>query len=207
MVVGGSGLYIRALFEPLFDAPKPDQRVRDRLASLDTADLHARLARVDPERSRALHPNDRQRVMRALEIYEQTGRTATELARRPRPAPEFEPVYVVLNVPKEELARRLDERFDAMMAAGFLDEVKRLKEAGFGLGDYVANAYGYSELLQHLDGKLTLEQAVKLAKEKTRSYAKRQLTWFRKLSGAKWIAVRTYEQAAEEAGAVMEGLK
>ncbi len=205
IVVGGSGLYIKALFEPFFDAPRPDPRIRARLDKLATVELRARLALVDPARARALHPNDRQRLMRALEVHEQTGRTATELAGRTRPRPEFEPVYVVINTSREQLVRRLDERFDGMMAAGLLDEVRRLKEAGFGLSDYVANAYGYSELLRHLAGELTVEQAVAIAKQKTRDYARRQLTWFRKLPAARWIDFETLEQAACDVGTVLAG--
>jgi tRNA dimethylallyltransferase len=187
MVAGGSGMYLKALFEPFFEAPKPDPALRKRLEAESSLVLHDRLKQVDPERAAKLHPNDRQRVMRALEVYKSTGKTMTELARTKKSEAEFEPVYAVLNMEREALRRRIDERFDAMMRAGLLDEVRRLKESGFGRDTYVANAYGYAELLRHLDGELTLEQAVVEAKAKTRAYAKRQLTWFRSLKGAHWF--------------------
>jgi tRNA dimethylallyltransferase len=187
VVAGGSGMYLKALFEPFFEAPKPDPALRKRLEAETSLALHDRLKQVDPERAAKLHPNDRQRVMRALEVYESTGKTMTELTKARKSEAEFEPVYAVLNMDREVLRRRIDERFDAMMRAGLLDEVRRLKESGFGRDTYVANAYGYAELLRHLDGELTLEQAVAEAKVKTRAYAKRQLTWFRSLKEAHWF--------------------
>jgi len=187
MVAGGSGMYLKALFEPFFDAPKPDPALRKRLEVETSLALHDRLKQVDTERAAKLHPNDRQRVMRALEVYDSTGKTMTELSKVKKSEAEFEPVYVVLNMDREVLRRRIDERFDAMIRAGLLDEVRRLKESGFGRDTYVANAYGYAELLRQLDGELTLEQAVAEAKAKTRAYAKRQLTWFRSLKEAHWL--------------------
>ena len=187
LVAGGSGMYLKALFEPFFEVPKPDPAVRKRL-DLDTSlALYERLKQVDPERAARLHPNDRQRVMRALEIYDATSRTMTELCKGTRAGVEFVPVYAVITMERETLRRRLDQRFDAMMRDGLLDEVKRLRDSGFGRDTYVANAYGYAELLRYLDGELTIEQAVAGAKAKTRAYAKRQETWFRALRDAGWF--------------------
>jgi len=188
-------MYLKALFEPFFEAPKPDPALRKRLEAETSLVLHDRLKQVDPERAAKLHPNDRQRVMRALEVYESTGKTMTELARKAEVKVEFEPVYAVLSMERELLHRRLDARFDAMMRSGLLDEVRRLKESGFGRDTYVANAYGYAELLRHLDGELTLERAVAEAKAKTRAYAKRQLTWFRSLKDAHWFECRDLAEA------------
>ncbi|MEO0081303.1 MAG: tRNA (adenosine(37)-N6)-dimethylallyltransferase MiaA [candidate division WOR-3 bacterium] len=187
MVVGGAGLYIRALFEPFFDVPRPNESLRRRLDACPTSDLYRRLQAQDPARAAQLHPNDRQRIMRAVEVIELTGRTMTELARTASRQSEFKPSYVVLTIERSLLYKRLDERFEAMMKAGFLDEVRRLREAGFGRDTYVANAYGYAELLAHLDGELTIAEAVNQAKAKTRAYARRQLTWCRSLPGAVWI--------------------
>jgi len=189
IVAGGSGMYLKALFEPFFEAPKPDPALRRRLEAESSLALHDRLKQVDPQRAAQLHPNDRQRVMRALEVYESMGKTMTELTERAKVEVEveFEPVYAVLTMAREALRLKIDARFDAMMQAGLLDEVRRLKESGFGRDTYVANAYGYAELLRHLEGELTLEQAVDEAKAKTRAYAKRQLTWFRSLEDAKWF--------------------
>jgi len=219
IVAGGSGMYLKALFEPFFEAPKPDPALRQQLDAETSLSLYDRLRCVDPERAARLHPNDRQRVMRALEVYESTGKTMTELIRvrmsadgrtglghDPNstaelghvPRREFAPVYAVLTMERELLRRRLDARFDAMMEAGLLDEVRRLKESGFGRDTYVANAYGYAELLRYLDGELTLEQAVAAAKAKTRAYAKRQLTWYRSLKGAHWFECKDVADAVRQ---------
>ena len=187
IVTGGSGMYLKALFEPFFEAPKPDPALRKRLETETSLVLHDRLRQIDPERAEKLHPNDRQRVMRALEVFESTGKTMTALSQAAKTGVGFEPVYAVLTMERELLRRKIDVRFDAMMHAGLLDEVKRLKESGFGRDTYVANAYGYAELLRHLDGELTLGQAVAEAKDKSRAYAKRQATWFRSLKDAHWF--------------------
>jgi tRNA dimethylallyltransferase len=196
LVAGGSGMYLKALFERFFEAPKPDPALRKRLEAETSLVLHDRLKQVDPARAAKLHPNDRQRVIRALEVYESAGKTMTELSETKKAEAEFEPVYAVVTMKREALRLRIDERFDAMMRAGLLDEVKRLKETGFGRDTYVANAYGYAELLRHLDGELTLEQAVAEAKAKTRAYAKRQLTWFRSLRDAHWLECPDVAEAA-----------
>jgi tRNA dimethylallyltransferase len=198
IVAGGSGMYLKALFEPFFEAPKPDPAFRQRLEAETSRALHDRLGRVDPERAAKLHPNDRQRVMRALEVHEATGKTMTELAGMRMAELEFEPVYAVLTMERELLRRRLDARFDRMMEAGLLDEVRRLKESGFGRDTYVANAYGYAELLRHLDGELGLDEAVVEAKAKTRAYAKRQLTWFRALKDAHWFECTNLADAVRQ---------
>ena len=214
IVAGGSGMYLKALFEPFFEAPKPDPALRRRLEAETSLALHDRLKQVDPERAAKLHPNDRQRVMRALEVYESTGKTMTELTKAKKSEAEFDPVYAVLTMERDLLRRRIDERFDAMMRAGLLDEVRRLNESGFGRETYVANAYGYAELLRHLGGELTLGQAVAEAKAKTQAYAKRQLTWFRSLTGAHWFeckdlaeAVRLVEPLLKQALVSQQALK
>lgn len=196
IIVGGAGFYLRALFRPLFDAPRPDPALRRLLLVEPAAALHERLRRVDPERAARLHPNDRQRVVRALEVFGQTGRTATELGRAAAQSTEFEPVWFVLDMPRDELYRRINERFDEMMRRGLLDEVRGLKEVGFGRHSYVANAYGYAELLSHLAGELSLVEAVERAKAKSRGYARRQLSWFRSIPAARWIQVSTPEETA-----------
>jgi tRNA dimethylallyltransferase len=187
IVVGGAGLYLRALFQPFFDAPRPDPALRARLTQEPASELYARLRQVDPDRAVRLHPNDRQRIMRALEVFEQTGKTMTALTKEAEQVAEFQPIYTVLSMPRADLYRRIDQRFDAMMQSGLLDEVRRLMEAGFGRDTYVANAYGYAELLDHLEGRLTLEQAVQRAKAKSRAYAA--------LTGAHWVDCNGVEDA------------
>lgn len=196
MVVGGSGFYLRALFTPLFAAPPVDSGLRKQLAAETTAELFERLRLVDTERASQLHPHDRQRVMRSLEVCLQTGRRFSELARENAQAGRFLPDYAILAMPLRELDKRLDDRFDAMMDGGLLDEVRSLRAVGLRPDSRVAEAFGYAELLQHLDGNLTLAEAVRQAKAKTRAYARRQLTWFRRLSGAVWYSFTNAENMA-----------
>lgn len=206
MVVGGAGMYLRALFQPFFDAPRSSPELRRRLEALSVAELYARLREVDPDRAVRLHPNDRQRIERALELRELTGKTMTELLRQAAQTAEFEPVYIALTMEREALYRRIDHRFDEMMRAGLLDEVRGLREAGFGRDTYVANAYGYAELLAHLDGELSLEDAVRLAKSKSRAYARRQLIWFRGIPGARWVEYRSEDDAVRQVGSILDEL-
>lgn len=187
VVVGGSGLYLRALFEPFFAVPPADPKRRAELTALPLSALYERLRRLDPQRAAQLHPNDRQRIVRALEVSESTGMSFEQLRGEAAAARPYRARYLVLTMPRELLYRRIDERFDSMMAAGLLDEVRRLKAAGLDRSTWVANAYGYAELLEHLSGRLDLAEAVRLAKAKTRAYARRQLAWFRGLAGATWL--------------------
>ncbi len=196
IIVGGAGFYLRALFQPLFPVPRHNPELRARLAKAPVAVLYHRLQTIDPQRARELHPHDRQRIIRALEVYELTGKTFTQLAASPKRETEFTPVYAVLTMERKRLYQRLEARFDQMMAAGLLDEVKRLKEMGLGQGTGVVKAYGYAELLRHLEGELTLEAAKALAKKRTKEYARRQLTWLRGLKTAHWFEFTTAAETA-----------
>lgn len=197
ILVGGAGFYLRALFAPLFEVPRFNPVLRERFSSQETRMLYHQLQKVDPERAAQLHPNDRQRIIRALEIYRLTGRRFSDLIGEKKEV-EFIPIYVVLNMPRSQLYRRIDERFDQMMTAGLLDEVRRIKAMGLATAPPVITAYGYAELLAFLDGKLSLDEAIALAKKKTRDYARRQLTWFRSLKDARWFDVSTPEETAEK---------
>ncbi|MEO0079866.1 MAG: tRNA (adenosine(37)-N6)-dimethylallyltransferase MiaA [candidate division WOR-3 bacterium] len=203
IVVGGAGFYLRALFRPFFETSRTDPEVRRRLESEATPVLYQRLQESDPERAAQLHPNDRQRIIRALEIELATGRTFSEWTKTVHPQSRFEPVYVVLTRPRPLLWQAINRRFDEMMAGGLLEEVRRLKEQGLGAESQVGKSYGYAELLEFLDGRVTLEEAVSRAKMKTRAYAKRQLTWFRSLKDAVWIECAEPDEAVTRVEAVL----
>ncbi|MEO0078697.1 MAG: tRNA (adenosine(37)-N6)-dimethylallyltransferase MiaA [candidate division WOR-3 bacterium] len=196
IVVGGSGFYLRALFAPLFRVPPVCPELRERLAAEATQRLYDQLQQVDPERAAQLHPHDRQRVARSLEVCLQTGRRFSDLVRESPRYSDFAPEYAVLTMRLPELDRRLDERFDAMMERGLIDEVRRLRDRGLRSESRVAEAFGYAELLQHLEGDLTLVEAVRRAKAKTRAYARRQLTWLRRLPDAAWYEFTSVEDVA-----------
>lgn len=198
IIVGGANFYLRALFLPLFDAPPVDLTLRKNLQGKPTETLYQELCSLDPERARQLHYHDRQRIIRALEVYHLTGRTFSELTQKQQKASQFIPIYAVLTMERQRLYRRIEERFDAMLAAGLIDEVRRLKEMGFGHESIVGKTYGYAEVLHYLEGKLAFEEMVRLAKKRTKDYARRQLTWLRSLKGAHWLEVTSLEDVVRQ---------
>jgi len=184
IVVGGTGLYYRALVAGLFEAPPPDASIRARHRATAESDgpeaLHRQLGKIDPEAAAAIGPRDVMRASRALEIYEQTGVTITELRRRAVPPGDLAPTTLILDPPLATLRASIAERTGAMMAAGFLDEVRALRAAGYGPNLKPLQALGYGQLGAVLDGAKTVEQAVADTVSATFAYARRQRTWFRK---------------------------
>jgi tRNA dimethylallyltransferase len=187
IIVGGTGLYFRALTRGLFEAPPSDPAIRARheaeAQALGVPALHRRLAAVDPEAAAAILPGDLLRISRALEVFEQTGAPISALRRQAPPPEPLALFTVVLDPPLGELRGQIARRVEAMMAAGFLDEVRRLRAAGFGQ-TRALEAIGYRQLGQHLDGALSLEEARLAIERVTVGYARRQRTWFRKEDAA-----------------------
>jgi tRNA dimethylallyltransferase len=188
IVVGGTGLYYRALVTGLFEAPPPDEAIRARhreeAAAGGVEALHARLAAVDPEAAAAIRVRDLVRISRALEIYEQTGVPITTLRRQAAPPDDLAPTVLLLEPPVAALRARIAARVDQMIAAGFLDEVRALRAAGYGPSCKPLQALGYQQLGAVLDGTATLEAAVAETVQATFKYARRQRTWFRKQEAA-----------------------
>jgi tRNA dimethylallyltransferase len=188
VVVGGTGLYYRALVTGLFEAPPPDEAIRARhraeAATGGVEALHTRLAAVDPEAAAAILPRDLLRISRALEVYEQTGVPITTLRRRAAPPADLAPVVLLLDPPVPALRARISARVEQMMAAGFLDEVRALRAAGYGPTLKPLQALGYRQLGAVLDGTASLAEAVAETVQATFAYARRQRTWFRKQEAA-----------------------
>jgi tRNA dimethylallyltransferase len=189
-VVGGTGMYIRMLVHGFCGAPPRNPELRDELAReievLGLGALYARLAQIDPATAGVVHSNDRTRIVRALEIFESTGITASEFYRLHRfEELRYKTLKIGLDMPREELYARIDERVDKMMKEGWLREVENLK-LRYGEGAQAFSAIGYRELLQHLSGGIPLDEAVNLIKRNSRRFAKRQLTWFRSDHEIKW---------------------
>ncbi len=185
IVVGGTGLYFNALTRGLAAVPpiSPDIReaVRARLANDGVAALHAELKRRDPAAAARLMPGDRARITRALEVVLATGRSLLDWHDDNKPA-SLDParaVKIFLASDRDELLRRIDARFDAMMAAGALDEVRALAARKLAPDMPAMKAHGVPWLVRHLAGEITLDQAMEEAKRDTRRYTKRQATWFR----------------------------
>ena len=194
IVVGGTGLYIDSLLRGTDFAPvAEDEDLRARLTAeyerIGGEAMHARLAGVDPQRAAKLPPADKRRIVRALEIFELTGKSATEhdedSRRRP---PRFEAAYMVLNFThREKLYERIDRRVDMMVAQGLFEEVQGLLDRGVPADCTAMQAIGYKEAALALRGEISKAEAAELIKQGSRRYAKRQLTWFRRREGALWI--------------------
>ena len=192
VIVGGAGLYIKALTEGIFegDSSNPDvrRRLEEEYDSGRSEELYDRLKRIDPVYSEIVHPNDRKKLVRALEIYEVTGLTVSELNEH-QPSGKIEGIMCGLTMPRESLYRRIEERVDKMLADGLVEEVKLLKENGLTEEDNSMKSPGYKEVLNYLDGALHHDEMTKLIKQNTRRYAKRQITWFKNTPNVKWFDV------------------
>lgn len=193
IVVGGTGLYMDALIEcSTFSGDETDLTVRHRYQLMAEAQgnqaVHARLAKVDPESAQRLHPNNLKRVIRALEVYEQTGMTIGEFNRQnKRTVPKYTAIKIgVCPTERQALYDRIDQRVDQMMSDGLLEETQCLLAKGKLTGT-AAQAIGYKELLGALEGKDSLSSCVELLKQRSRNYAKRQLTWLKRDDSIHWI--------------------
>jgi tRNA dimethylallyltransferase len=193
--VGGTGLYFRALTEGLSDIPPVPEPVRAEVRSKAegraTPELHDELAARDPETAARLNPSDRQRILRALEVLDATGRPLVSFvgARTPPALAAREWTGLYLAPDRAALGRRIDARFDAMLAHGALDEVATLIQRRLDPALPVMRAHGVPHLIAHLEGRLSLDEAASRSKIDTRHYAKRQFTWARhQLSGFRWVA-------------------
>jgi tRNA dimethylallyltransferase len=194
VVAGGSGLYLRALIDGLFDGPSADEALRDRLhgdaRELGVPAMFERLAEVDSGYAETINPNDLRRIVRGLEVYEITGRPLSVLHREHRQATQpLGALQVGLNWPRAVLYDRINARVDQMLAAGFLDEVRTLLADGHGEGLARLRSLGYCEFIAHLQGECEYEEAVEAMKRNTRRFAKRQLSWFRSDARIRWIDV------------------
>lgn len=193
--VGGTGLYFKALTEGLSDIPAVPEGVREQVRKesegVETPDLHQLLMERDPETARTLRPSDRLRVQRALEIFAATGQPLVSFhgMRQPGPLDGLPLVRLFLAPEREDLRRRIDGRFLAMMEQGALDEVRRLGERHLDPMLPAMRAHGVPGLLAHLRGEIGLDEAIARGQGDTRRYAKRQFTWFRhQLPDWTWVA-------------------
>jgi tRNA dimethylallyltransferase len=188
VVVGGTGLYFRALTVGLFEAPPPDAAIRARhreeAAAHGVPALHARLAAVDAAAAAAIGPRDLVRISRALEIWEQTGVPITALRAEAASPGDLAARVLVLDPPLDELRRRIEARARWMFEAGFEDEVRALRAAGYGAALRPMQALGYQQVGALLDGACTREEALRATIAATVAYARRQRTWFKKEAAA-----------------------
>ncbi|MDY7095261.1 MAG: tRNA (adenosine(37)-N6)-dimethylallyltransferase MiaA [Acidobacteriota bacterium] len=192
LVVGGSGLYIRALFEGISPIPPGDPKIRRRLRQrLDEEGLEVlqgELSEVDPVTAGKINDGDAQRVLRGLEVALATGRPLSSwVASRPFGSEPLPAVKVGLTLPREVLYDQIERRARKMVAEGWLDEIQRILAAGVPVDAPAFQAIGYRQLLRHVGGEWSLEQALSATIQATRRFAKRQMTWFRKEPGIRWL--------------------
>jgi tRNA dimethylallyltransferase len=191
-VVGGTGLYIKALLQGLAESPGGDEAYRKELQALSlekgNAELLRQLALVDPDTAQRLHPNDQVRIIRALEVYRQSGRPLSSFRDAHGFAgTSYTSLKIGLRVERDELYQRIDQRVDRMIDAGLVDEVQALLAAGYSPGLKSMRSIGYKEICAFLAGDYDLEEAVRLIKRDSRRYAKRQLTWFAREKEINWL--------------------
>lgn len=190
LLVGGTGLYLRSFLYGLFKAEK-DTGLRKELEAeflVSPRSVYERLAGIDPQYASKIGPNDRVRIIRALEVYHLTGRKMTEIERiHGFRHSRFEVLKIGLIRPREDLYRRIGERVDQMFRMGWIEEVKGILEKGIGEDAKPFSAIGYREILSYLKGRRDLLETVETIKRLTRRYAKRQITWFSKEREVEWF--------------------
>lgn len=209
LLVGGAGLYFRAIVDGLFEGPGADPTLRKRLeveaAQHGVNHLHNRLRACDPESAERIHPNNVVRVIRALEVYELTGTPMSELQQQWHPKKQRYPFIAFgLTMPRALLYRRIEQRVDVMLANGLIAEVESLLAMGYARDSVALQSFGYRELIAYLDGDCTYLEAISQLKRNTRRFAKRQLTWFRKDTRIDWL---DRESTSDIVGAILGKIK
>lgn len=194
IAVGGTMLYVQGLRTGVFEGPGGDpafrRQLRERAAREGVPALHEELRRIDPEAAGRIHPNDLRRIERALEIFHVTGRPISELQTQwTQPESPYDCRVVALRRPKEEANRRINARVKRMIDEGLFDEVRALLDEPAGIGDQAAQAVGYAELIEHFQGRLSLDDAIEQIKINSRRLGKHQRTWMRRMPGITWIDV------------------
>ena len=203
VIAGGTGLYMDALIRGNAFAPFPATGVRERLeAQADAEGMEAMLSRlraVDPDAARRLHLSDRKRILRALEVYLETGETITEHNRKTQAVPpRYSPLWLGLDFARRgELYRRIDLRVGLMLEQGLVEEIRRLLADGIPEKATAMQAIGYKEFVDALDGRCTIEEAADQVRQSSRRYAKRQLTWFRRNKAIHWLIRDTGDTGRE----------
>jgi tRNA dimethylallyltransferase len=190
IVCGGTGLYIRALFHPLDELPQSSGETKKKLHYMlkryGIDHMYKKLMRIDPAWAERIKPQDKQRIMRGIEVYEITGRPLSEMmGKKIRPA-KYLPYYTGLRLHRDVLYARINARFEQMLAQGLVNETIGLLKRGLDARSSALRTIGYKEIVAYLEGKMSLDEASERAKRRTRNYAKRQLTWFNKIPDIVW---------------------
>ena len=198
--VGGTGLYMSVMIDGIFKGGKEDKRLRSRLYRLaekkGVSYIYKKLVKVDPDAAKRIHPHDRKRIVRALEVYQGTGKPISVLQRQRRGlADDYDIKSFYLDLNRQELYRRIDSRLQGMFEDGLIKEVKRLLETR--LSRTASCAIGIKELSEYLGDRMGLTDSKALISRNTRNYAKRQISWFRRDKRIQWIKVKKIDSPKE----------
>ena len=210
IAAGGSGLYIRAIVDGIFDVVDTDEKYRAELMTLREKHgneyLLEKLKKYDPKSAEKLIPQNWKRIIRALEVYKLTGEPIWKLQAEYKREARFNFFQYGLNWNRETLYKNIELRVDKMIEQGLVDEVKEILALGFKKNLNALNTVGYKEIIEYLDRKITLERAIELIKRNTRRYAKRQLTWFRKDKRIKWLDINNKEDLSKVTQSIIEDI-
>lgn len=210
ILVGGSGLYIRAAVDGLFVGPGADGNLRNRLKEKAVREgsgaLYRDLRRVDPETASRIHPNDQRRVIRALEVYELSGKRISSYQKE-RPSPLPNTVMIGLRKKRDSLYCSINERVDRMIGEGLIGEVKALLSRGYSKDFPSMQGLGYRQITGYLNGQYSREEAVRLIKRDTRRFARRQLTWFKKEKRIIWLDMEEYPSIGDVSYKILDILQ
>jgi tRNA dimethylallyltransferase len=191
IIVGGTGLYIRSLTQGLFEGPGADESLRNELKEEEEArgpgHLYKRLGEIDPEAAGRIEPNDLRRIIRALEVSINAKRGISDCQSASTYPMQYNFIKIGLMRERQELYDMIDNRVDAMMEQGLLEETRRLLDMK--PNNTALQALGYKEMALHIHGEIDLQEAVRLTKKRTRTYAKRQFTWFKKEPHIHWVDI------------------
>jgi tRNA dimethylallyltransferase len=208
IVVGGSGLYIKALTEGIFNSVDADDEFREELnekrEKFGNEYLYEELRKVDPQSASGMLPQNWKRVMRALEVYHLTGEPIWKFQKNYEREKDYEFIQFGLNWEREKLYGNIESRVDRMIADGLVDEVKNILSLGYSKVLNSLNTVGYKEIISYLENEITLERAIELIKRNTRRYAKRQMTWFRITKEINWLTCNENSTPEELASLILK---
>lgn len=192
IIVGGTGLYLWALINGFsFPIVAEDKILRENLEKETTQNLYSKLKKIDPKSCGKIHENDKKRIIRALEVYELTGKPISEgldkSTERRKPEIDNKFTLIGINIPRELLYEKINQRVEEMISKGLIDEVRSLLVKGYSKKLRSFQALGYKEVVEYLDNKWTKDQMVEELKKRTRNFARRQMTWFRRFKDIKWV--------------------
>ncbi|WKZ70704.1 MAG: tRNA (adenosine(37)-N6)-dimethylallyltransferase MiaA [Melioribacteraceae bacterium] len=197
IIVGGSGLYIKAVIDGIVDVDSDDE-LREELKQIreefGNEFLYNELKKIDPSAAETMLPSNWKRVIRAIEVFKLTGKSILEIHNKETKTNNYNFLQFGLNWPRQILYKNIEARVDQMIENGLVDEVKSILEMNYSKKLNSLNTVGYKEIISYLDNEISLERAVELIKRNTRRYAKRQLTWFRKDERIKWFDLESFEE-------------